>query len=254
MNRPTLPYRPLSLIFLTFCLAASLSSTAHAEATTRQLLPGDKLLNTSPLKAFTSHTSWGRRDVSFGKVEGQALLHVVQTVNTPAGPMVDHMVVDAKTLAVNFRFSPYFALGKDYLAMHVGGRQLSGSLIPLDGRPPRLLDEELEAPVFQEDLFDLMLASLPLEKGWGAAIPILTASLSKQTFSTSWVDLKVTGRETIKGGDGRKYDTWVVEAAYRGIDYRERHWIADVPPYGIQRSRHMPDGSERTSGFERVER
>lgn len=216
------------------------------------ILPGSSDINAKKLDAFTSRSDWGSMRLSRGKLGDQKTLNIVNTVTGAPNLMVDHMILDAKTMALMHRYSPFFAVGQDYLAATIVDNALSGSLNPIGGGKPQVIDTTLSNPVFEESALGLVLATLPLETGMKFSVPRLAISGSTREFSAGVIDLEVTGRETITAGDDNEYECWVVNAIWQGVDYTETHWIADRAPYSIQKHAVFPNGRKRTSTFVEV--
>lgn len=217
---------------------------------TPDLKPGDGRIEGSTIEPFCAVGDRVHQEVTLGKVEGTPVINALYQVTLPSGELlVDHIVVDRAGLGLIFRFAPYFAVGQDYLVATLRGNELGGSLNPLTGGEPRPIAKTLDSAVFEESILGLLLATLPLEESFAATIPRLAISGSTQSFLAGTIALEVTGRERIKGRDNKHYETWVVEARWGGVDYRERLWIAGEPPYMIQKVSTFPNGNTRTSTF-----
>ncbi len=216
--------------------------------------PGVTEMQTKRLEAYTATTPWGTQRLVAGNIDGRETWHLINTVTGGDSPMLDHIVMDRRTLALMNRHSPYFAVGRHFLAAAIRDRTLTGSLNPIDGGDPLVFTTELSRQVFEESVLGLVLATLPLREGYTATVPRLAISGSTKEFSTGSIALEVTGREDVEGGDGKSYRCWVVNAQWSGVDYSETHWIADQPPYSIRKQARFPNGRKRESGFVSVTR
>ncbi len=239
-------------IVLSLACGGGISAPAAEGAgakTPQQILPGSPMMSADRLVEYSTTTAWGGQRLVAGKLNGRKTLNLINTVDAGDSPMIDHIVLDAGTLALMNRYSPYFAVGQHYLAVAVRDDRLTGSLNSIPGGDSVAIDTVLASEVFEESTLALVLAALPLSEGYSGRLPRLAASASNSSFSAGFVDFTVTGREQVEGGDGEAYRCWVVEARWSGVDYSEIHWIADVPPYSIRKKATFPDGRQRESGF-----
>lgn len=214
-----------------------------------QVSPDSEYMDTSVLREYQTMTPWGEQRLVKGEIDGRETWNIVNSIYSAPNPLIDHIVLDRSTLEFLGRFAPYFAIGKHYLAATIRDGELSGSLNPLDGGDPIIMNTQLDSKVFEEASLGLVLASLPLEVGYRATVPRLAISASAQSFLQGTIDIHVTNREEITGGDQKSYFCWVVEATWSGVDYHEVHWISDAPPYSIQKKATFPNGRKSESGF-----
>ena len=241
------------ILLSTLCLVVLCTGTP-ARAEPSRLDPGDPRIEGARLEPFRITTDWGTQDVTLGKVQGRDVINILNQVNLPSGELlVDHIVLDRASLALIFRFAPYFAIGQDYLVATLQGGAFAGVLHPLAGGETRVYQQQLDSAVFAEPTLGLLLAVAPLTADFAAELPRLAVSASSQDFSSGTLTVEVVGRERIKAGDRKHYETWVVEAKWGGADYSEKLWVAERPPYLIQKIAYPPGGGSRTSGFNSVE-
>ncbi|MEM9056275.1 MAG: hypothetical protein AAGD86_02285 [Pseudomonadota bacterium] len=249
---PCAARRATAAIVLSLVSSIGVSSLASESVELEQpleILPGSPTVRADRLAEYSTTTAWGGQRLVAGKLNGRKTLNLINTVDAGESPMIDHIVLDASTLALMNRYSPYFAVGPHYLAVAVRDRRLTGSLNSIPGGESVAIDTALASDVFEESTLALVLAALPLAEGYSGRLPRLAVSASNSSFSTGSVDFTVTGREQVEGGDGQAYRCWVVEAQWSGVDYSEIHWIAEVPPYSIRKKATFPDGRQRESGF-----
>jgi len=249
---PALTSKKQLFASLTLLLCSTLISLTWAD-TAQKLIPGSEQLNSKKLKAFKTTTKWGSAYITPGEIEGRQTLNIINTVTSTPNLLVDHIVLDRKSMSLIYRFAPYFAVGQDYLAATINGRQLSGSLNPLNGGPAQIIDTQLDTPVFEASVLGLSLASLELHKDQRLSLPILSISASNKQFSTAWVDAIVIDREQIMAANKQAYNCWVVELKWRDVDYQETLWIAQKPPYQIKKTNQFPDGRSSTNNFQTVQ-
>ncbi len=247
--------RPVKGKWILGLLAVCLFTTGSAAADqtfedAKKIVPGDKILSGKHIKEFEMQTQWGTMRVVRGKLDNRKTWNVFN-IGGGETPWFDQIVLERDSLAVMHRFSPYYAIGKDFITATIRDAELSGSLSPLDGGDPLIINTTLDTAVIEEATLWMVLVSLPLEEGFRATVPGFGVSRSTRKFATRQIGIEVTGRETIKGGDSERYDCWVVDVSWPGIDFKETHWIADKPPYTIQK-KTVSGGRERMSGFKSV--
>ncbi len=237
----------LLIMLLVMTCTASLAADLNAQPPS--LVPGSSNVDTSSIKEYRTTTKWGEQRMIKGEVDGRKTWNIVNAIYSTDNPMIDHIILDQVTLEYMGRFAPFFAIGKHYLSSTITDQKLSGSLNPIDGGDPIIINIPLDSKVFQEASLGIVLASLPLELDYRATLPRLAISASSKAFSAGSLAIHVTGREEIQGGDGNTYSCWIVEAQWAGVDYHEIHWIADVPPYSIQKKATFPSGRKSESNF-----
>lgn len=244
--RNLLYYRlPIIVLLIALATTSTLSRTQEIP----KLKPGADEMKTPDFKPFTVEWEWGTMRLKKTNLFGKPIYSIVNELSTPQGILLDHIGIDAKTLAMVYKHSPYLALGPDYLVAHLNGNKLIGSLTSMQTGQPTALEAELESPVFEETIWGLTLNALPLKEGFQARLPRF-AILRSRSFTASWVTVKVTGHEQIKGGDGKKYDCWVVNLDYEGSPLKETHWISNQVPYEIKQVKER-NGAKRTFEFKR---
>ncbi len=256
-SKPTRTLVPCALLAVTALAGWGIGAIAAENDPTDAaplIEPGASDIRTKRLDAYQTTTRWGSQRLIPGKLDGRKTWHLINSVDAGDSPMIDHIVLDRRTLELVNRHSPYFAIGQHFLAAAIRDRRLTGSLTAIDGGDPIVINTELDTAVFEESTLGLVLAALPLRNGYAARLPRLAVSASTKAFSAGSIAIAVTGREAIEGGDGQTYRCWVVEARWSGVDYSETHWIADEPPYSIRKKARFPDGRERESGFVSVTR
>lgn len=95
------------------------------------------------------------------------------------------------------------------------------------------IDQPLDEPVFDWMWYGILAAAFPLEAGYEADYPGLTATLGPTVRK-----LRVTGREPVADGEGRERPCWRVE-----MDDGLVFWVADAPPYILRAEMHHVGGS-----------
>ena len=109
----------------------------------------------------------------------------------------------------------------DSAAVTSTGDHITGWVV-LPGEPTRLIDLDLDHPVFPVDGPQPWLVSLlPLREGYAAAIP----RFSQWSGGEEWKEVSVLGSETLDV-DGMQVDCWVVDMGTLGPPgYRVTGWV-----------------------------
>jgi hypothetical protein len=82
---------------------------------------------------------------------------------------------------------------------------------------------------FYDGMYGVLLDAFPLREGYAATFP----AFDSDTASVDWIDIRVTGRETVAAGPGRRADTWVVHAETKEYG-QSTWWVTRVAPYVIR--------------------
>jgi len=226
------------LLIKTFgCSASETSEPSTAEQDRGEVLkikPGDAIIDPSNIKSCI--VDWGRFNMTIrtAKFNDKPIFSVKTEIPSSQGIMIDHIGIDAKTLQLIYRHTPYFAVGANYLVANIADTHLTGSLNPIMGGTPIIIDTKLESPVFEEAITGLMLSSLPLEEGFKVQIPRLGVRKADKSFYTHWITCTVKKREMLKI-KGESYDCFVVEVDYMDIPYKEQLWITKEAPYVVRK-------------------
>ncbi|HSB35258.1 MAG TPA: hypothetical protein VLH41_00170 [Thermoanaerobaculia bacterium] len=82
---------------------------------------------------------------------------------------------------------------------------------------------------FYDGMYGVLLDAFPLGEGYAARFP----AFDSDTASVDWIDIRVTGRETVAAGPGRRADTWVVHAGTKKYG-QSTWWLTRQAPYVIK--------------------
>lgn len=243
--------KPFLMFFL---LTAAVTSSPIVIASVEQnnaihVGPTSESIDTAGLVSYRAVTKWGVQRLMPGDFNGRETWNIVNSIYAADNPLIDHIVLDRHTLELIGRYAPYFAIGKHYLSATITGQELSGSLNPLDGGDPLIINTHLDESVFEESTLGVILASLPLQIGYRASLPRLAISASTRLFAAEKISIHVIDQEEVAAGDGKMYLAWVVAAEWTGADYQEVHWVANIPPYSIIKKATFPNGRKSESGF-----
>ena len=84
---------------------------------------------------------------------------------------------------------------------------------------------------YYDGLFGILLDSLPLKEGYEAQIP----AFDSDRAAIDWVQVRVSGRETVAAGEGKQAETWVVHVETK-LYGSSTWWLTREKPYVIQAS------------------
>lgn len=82
---------------------------------------------------------------------------------------------------------------------------------------------------FHDGLYGILLDSFPLREGYKVQFP----AFDTDRACLDWVRLKVTGRETVSAGAGKRVDTWVVHIETK-LYGSSTWWLTREAPYVIK--------------------
>lgn len=137
-------------------------------------------------------------------------------VNAFTGGAVDSLWFDPRTLRpMRIRsHTPARVLSLDFAGHHVTGRR----------EPPEtaltLIDQQIPVPPFAADMIDVLVASLPLVRGFTARVPVYES----QAEALAWYTVRVSDMELVNGEGGRTSPAWLVhvDTPRRKL----RYWVA----------------------------
>jgi len=84
---------------------------------------------------------------------------------------------------------------------------------------------------FYDGLYGILLDAFPLREGYATEF----AAFDSDRACVDWVRLKVTGRETVPAGDGKRVPTWVVHVETQ-LYGSSTWWVTREAPFVIQAS------------------
>jgi hypothetical protein len=112
------------------------------------------------------------------------------------------------------------------------------------GLKPEEATVKLDRQVFDfyGGMYGMLVSMLPLAEGYTAKIP----AFDTNKMAIDWVPVRVTGRETVDAGRGKKAEAWIVETPTK-LYGRMTWWVTKEPPYVIKAQLEVLD-SEDGSG------
>lgn len=158
--------------------------------------------------------------------DGRDALLLVNAITNARGWLVDSSWVEPATLAPVAHRS--YASSRD-MSLDFDGRHVTGRYAPKDSAE-KSIDQTLEVPAFDSSIWELLVASLPLEKNRSARLPLYIY----ERGGLVWMNTTVRGREQVNGEsawvvdsemDGRTTTFWVSERPRRVI-----RWQSEVQP------------------------
>jgi len=172
-----------------------------------------------------------------GTWRGRPTLISVQRFETPRGTIVDSSVNDLATLAPIRHHSS--GAGRT-MALDFAGARVTGRYAPADSAA-LAIDQHFAARPYDSNVFDLVIASLPLAGGYAAHVPFYVY----EQGGVVWYDVGVTGRERTTLRDGAAVDTWALTVQEAGR-LRARLWITDAPREVVRSTYYISPGMEYT--------
>lgn len=137
---------------------------------------------------------------------GEPAITVFYHLRFPQRSALDVTYLDPSTLLPFARY----VTGQGGLWIHYqSGERLVASYTRREGGEPQSIEAPLRPGRFNGGVVDLVLASLPLEEGLTAVLPLLGAS-GQPTDLTETMSAEVTDRQMLSLPDGTRVDTWRV--------------------------------------------
>jgi hypothetical protein len=89
---------------------------------------------------------------------------------------------------------------------------------------------------YYDGLYGILLDAFPLREGFETAFP----AFDTDRASLDWIQLTVTGRETVEAGSGKTADTWVVHVETKRYG-SSTWWLTREAPYVIKAKLVLPE-------------
>jgi hypothetical protein len=144
---------------------------------------------------------------------GAQLLEVEQRFPAGAGEIVDTAIADLVTLrAIAHRsHQPARTMRFDFVGSDVHG-MVTESSDTKDSAAAKSVHQSLGGPIFDSNIIDLVVASLPLEPGFSAQLPFFIYERGGRVPMT----VAVTNRSTFDSPTLGKRGVWIVTVAVPG--------------------------------------
>ncbi len=221
-------------------LLFQISFYAAAQQDTIVLRPGNKLVNGTVIKTYTNKwkvTLFNTKNettpngiwTDYGQLitlEGKTYFHRVQDLYDPNMNLKDTWInmVEHKTLIpVSFsRINPKG--GFSYYQFEGNIIKGSTNLNTKEGKIKEI-NENVKEKVFDWNLYGILLAGLPLKKGFIAKLPFYNA----QANALQWLVIHVKAPEVMALPGNKKIKAWKIETNQNLI-----FWISNKAPYVIK--------------------
>jgi len=214
-------------LFILASLAIVAPTCLRAQSSTASVVPGivvhverprdiDTVVYQRSITRAGKDTAAGTRTVvswvSRGP-EGEQLLTVEQRFPAGTGEIVDTAIADLQTLrAVAHRsHQPTKTMRFDFVGDDANGT-VTESAISSIASPANPVHQSLGGPIFDSNVIDLVVASLPLERGFSAELPFFIYERGGRVPMT----VTVRDRSTVDSPTLGKRDAWIVTAGVPG--------------------------------------
>ena len=218
----------------------------------KTILPGDKEINAPLLRPFQAkyvrknpwYMFWDRVNgyttVELKVAEHRGIPCYVLTYKMETddgGTIFDEMRLSKTTLEAIGRQMNNLYDGYDY-DIAINENELNGTLTPLKGTSQKkatlTISGNFPHSAFEPSLVDYIIATMPLHENFTAKLPFI--ELAKKS-TIQWVQFTVMGKERVKAGDQKTYDTWVVQTKYLTGNRQgeeRKFWLSSTAPYKIK--------------------
>lgn len=164
--------------------------------------------------------------------EGEQLLTVEQRFPAGTGEIVDTAIADLRTLrAVAHRsHQPTRTMRFDFVDSDASGT-VTETTISSIASPANPVHQSLGGPIFDSNVIDLVIASLPLERGFSAQLPFFIYERGGRVP----MKVAVRDRSTVDSPTLGKRDAWIVTAEVPGAPATV--WV-DAKTHAVLRVRY----------------
>ncbi len=213
--------------------------------------PGDSQLDLSVVEP--NHTVWNfvqirngaetvvgtfEREMSFvNHTRDEPAIFNTWHVQFPNRSALDIYYLDRASLG---QIARYQTGSNGMWTVYFSDGRVRGTYTRRDGDPV-VFDEAISGPLFNGAMIDVVLATLPLEEGYSARIPIFNPTTQSMSAALNVsITVLVVERETLNLA-GRSWNTWVVDMERTGAN-AQRLWIVREPPYLLRRDVRNAEG------------
>jgi hypothetical protein len=170
-------------------------------------------------------------DMKWVEIDGRKLLQRTQiaAISLSTRATVTINVFDPKTMAPVR--TEWRATNGDYRILEFDKTHIKRSWKDAAAHPnPTDEKLEVERPVFDfyGGMYGMLLANLPLKKGYSVTLP----AIEEDTNAFAWVTATVTGQEMVSTGGGKQVLAWVVESNTSLGPMK--FWLTKEAPYIIR--------------------
>lgn len=221
-------FKPASCLALTFCLSVALSERGRAQGQAPSVVAGitvhpnrprgvDTVVYQRSVTRAGSDSISGTRTVVSRVLEGpdrHQLLEVEQRFPAGGGEIVDTAIAELRTLrAVAHRsHQPTKTMRFDFNESVAEGTVVESAAQGDSGTHEQTVRQSLGGPIFDSNVIDLVVASLPLERGFTAELPFCIYERGGRVAMT----VAVRERSSVKLARLGNRDAWIVTVAVPG--------------------------------------
>ena len=235
---------------LTMIAAASLllASAARAHAEETRVEGGDPSINGSFLRPYTNRWSFTMAKPGSAPVDAGTWSDRMEPTSFSGRPALKRTQVAEYKNGIRLTFVNVFdpktmdSLAFDYTRSDTGetrhleieGKTVHFRRSPGTGdQPAQDYDARVDRKIldFYDGMFGILLDSFPLKEGYEVEFP----AFDSDRACIDWVRVKVTGRETVPAGEGKRAETWVVHVQTK-LYGSSTWWLSREAPYVIRAS------------------
>jgi len=237
-------WKALALAVATFIVLDAQASAGPAA----RLEGGDPSINGSFLRPYANRWKFSIQKPGGEADEAGTWSDLMETTSHAGRPALKRTQVAAYKNGIRISFVNVFdpktmaSLTFDYARSDTGetrhleteGRTIRFQRNPGTGDEPAqdyVAKVDRQILDFYDGLFGILLDSFPLREGYEVQFP----AFDSDRACVDWVRLKVTGRETVPAGEGKRAETWVVHIETK-LYGSSTWWLTREPPYVIKAS------------------
>lgn len=222
-------------------LLVQVSFLSYAQQDTLVITPESKLIDGTIIQPYTNKwkvtvvTADGKEIpnkiwTDYGQVielKGKKYFHRVQDLYSPNMELIDTWInmVECETL-IPISFSTLNPKG-GFSYYQFDGNQIAVNSNLNEDRKTTEVNLELAAPIYDWNLYGMLLVGLPFEKGLVAKIPYCDG----KSNDIKWVVTIIKGKEELKMPDGKTVTAWKVATTSK---QKLNFWLSKSPPYVLK--------------------
>ena len=241
-------YRVLLAAAMATSLFASASPGAALSGEPAKVEGGDPAISGSFLQPYTNRWRFTMTKPGSAPVEAGTWSDQLETTSFAGRPALKRTQIAEYKNGIRLTFVNVFdpktmdSLAFDYVRsdtgetrhLEVNDKTVRFQYVPGSGDHPAqdyVASMDRKILDYYDGMFGILLDAFPLREGYEVQFP----ALDTDKAAIDWVRLKVTGRETVPAGEGKRAETWVVRVETKQYG-SSTWWLTREPPYVIKAS------------------